>query len=289
MSALPIILSILVNPFADQVVSYDAGKIDSPGYDDPAAAIGEPSRFTGEGVWPGVVSPFNAPWLADEIVSIGVGGQITLQFDEPIIDDPSNPYGIDLLIFGNTGILDAAWPSAIVGGVFSNDGGSVELSSDGKTWYMVQGTLADGLWPTNGYTDSEPYDAVEGSEEATFTLPIDPRLTLDMVMDLNSDQLAEYYGNSGGGSGIDIATTGLSEVSFVRINAGKLSAEIDAISDVAAQLPGDADMNGVVDVNDLLMVIESFGPLPVGGPLVDFNHDYNVDINDLLTVIGNWG
>ena len=82
---------------------------------------------------------------------------------------------------------------------------------------------------------------------------------------------------------------GLPEVSFVRINAGKLSAEIDAISDVAAQLPGDADMNGVVNVNDLLMVIESFGPLPVGGPLVDFNHDYNVDINDLLTVIGNWG
>ena len=289
MSTLPIVLSILVNPFADQVVSYDAGKIDSPGYDDPAAAIGEPSRFTGEGVWPGVVSPFNAPWLADEIVSIGVGGQITLQFDEPIIDDPSNPYGIDLLIFGNTGILDAAWPAAIVGGVFSNDGGSVELSSDGKTWHMVQGTLADGLWPTNGYTDSEPYDAVQGSEETTFTLPIDPRLTLDMVMDLNSDQLAKYYGNSGGGSGIDIATTGLSEVSFVRINAGKLSAEIDAISDVAAQLPGDADMNGIVDVNDLLMVIESFGPLPVGGPLVDFNHDYNVDINDLLTVIGNWG
>ena len=47
-------------------------------------------------------------------------------------------------------------------------------------------------------------------------------------------------------------------------------------------------MNGVVNVNDLLMVIESFGLLPIGGPLTDFNHDFNVDINDLLAVIGNW-
>ena len=288
MSTLPIVLSILVNPFADHVVSYDAGKVDTPGYDDPAAAIGEPSRFTGEGVWPGVVSPFNAPWLADEIVSIGAGGHLTLQFDEPIVDDPTNPYGIDLLIFGNTGMLDGAYPAAIVGGVFSADGGSVELSSDGKTWFTVQGALADGLWPTNGYTDSEPYGAEEGSVETSFTLPIDPRLTLDMVMNLNCEQLVNYYGNSGGGNGIDIATTGLTEVSYVRISAGKLSPEIDAVVDVDSQLAGDADLNGVVNVNDLLMVIESFGPLPIGGPLVDFNQDYNVDINDLLTVIGNW-
>lgn len=288
MSPLPILLSLMVNPYADHIVSYDAGKIDNPGYDVPEVALGAPERFTGEGVWPGVVSPFNAPWLASEIVSIGAGGHLTLHFDEPIVDDPTNPYGIDLLIFGNTGMLDDAWPSAIVGGVFSDDGGSVEVSSDGKNWHTVQGSLADGLWPANGYTDSEPYGEVEGEVETDFTLPIDPRLTLDMVMNLNCEQLLNYYGQSGGGNGIDIATTGLSEVSFVRISAGKLSPEIDAVADVTAQLQGDADMNGVVNVNDLLMVIDSFGPLPIGGPLVDFNHDYTVDISDLLAVIGNW-
>ena len=289
MSPLPIICTFLFNPFADSVVSFDEGIVDSPGYNIPESALGEPTRFTGEGIWPGVVSPFNAPWLADEIVSIGLGGSLTLAFDKPIIDDPLNPYGYDFLIFGNTGLIDAAWPAAIIGGVFSDDGGIIEISEDGKTWITVTESLADGLWPTNGYIDSEPYDGVEGTMYTNFTLPIDPRLTLEDVMNLDCVELMEFYGNSGGGSGIDISGSGLSEVSCVRISAGtKYSPEIDAIVDVAAQVQGDADMNGVVNVNDLLIVIDSFGPLPIGGPLADFNGDYQVNLNDLLILIGNW-
>ena len=68
----------------------------------------------------------------------------------------------------------------------------------------------------------------------------------------------------------------------------KLSPEIDGFSDVAAQLAGDVDMNGVVDVNDLLALIGSFGELEVGGELADFNGDFIVDVTDLLVVIGNW-
>jgi hypothetical protein len=47
-------------------------------------------------------------------------------------------------------------------------------------------------------------------------------------------------------------------------------------------------MNGVVDVNDLLILISTWGPLPVAGPLADFNGDWTVDVSDLLVVIGNW-
>ena len=289
MSPLPLIFIVLVNPFADSVISYDEGIVDSPGYTISDSVLGEPTRFTGEGIWPGVVSPFNAPWLADEIVSIGVNGSLTVHFDEPVTDDPNNPFGIDLIIFGNTGMFDNAWPAAIVGGVFSDDGGTIEVSANGKDWFTVTNTFADGLWPTCGFVDSEPYDGVEGIVETYFTLPMDTRLTLDDVMGLTSDELKMYYGNSGGGNGIDIAETGLSEISFVRISAGaKLSPEIDAIVDVTAQMLGDADMNGVVNVNDLLIVIDSFGPLPIGGPLADFNHDFEVNINDLLILIGNW-
>ena len=50
---------------------------------------------------------------------------------------PCNPYGIDLIIFGNTGFIDGAWPSAIVSGVFSNDDGTVEVSADGKQWFAI--------------------------------------------------------------------------------------------------------------------------------------------------------
>ena len=174
---------------------------------------------------------------------------------------------MDFIIFGNTGLLDGAWPLGIVDGVFSDDGGTVEVSNDGSTWFLIADALADGLWPTNGYMDSGPYDKFEGRIETDFTLPIDPRLDIDHVMHLTSNEIAMYYGTSGGGTGIDFSETGLAEVQYIRINAeGKLSSEIDAIADVKAQLPGDVDLNCLVNVNDLLIVIESFGPLPIGGP-----------------------
>ena len=234
---------------------------------------------------------FNAPWLAKEIVSIGTGGSLVVAFDEPVVDDPANPWGIDLLIFGNTGLIDNAWPSAIVGGVFSDDGGHIEVSADGKNWVAFTSKLADGLWPTRGFIDSQPYDAFEGHQPSDFTMPVDPRLDLGDVMNLTNEELIALYRTSGGGTPIDLAETGLVEISFVRISVdsdSKLSPEIDGLADVTPQIIGDVNMNGVVDVQDLLALIGAFGPLPVGGPLADFNNDFYVDVQDLLALIGNW-
>ena len=57
---------------------------------------------------------------------------------------------------------------------------------------------------------------------------------------------------------------------------------------MTAQIVGDVDMDGTVDVNDLLLLIGSFGNLEVGGPLADFNGDLYVDVSDLLALLGNW-
>jgi hypothetical protein len=292
MSPLPIIVfSLFTSPWADTVISYEEGVGGSPGYNSPTATIGEPSRFTGEGIWPGVVSPFNAPWLAEEIVSIGSAGSLVISFDEPVLDDPANPWGIDLIVFGNTGCIDNSYPKGVVGGLFSDDGGMIEVSADGKQWIEITTSLADGLWPTRGFIDSQPYDAVEGTQPSDFTMPVDPRLTLDDVMGLNNDELMALYRTSGGGSPIDLAETGLSEISYVRIsvaNDSTLSVEIDGMADVNPQIIGDVNVNGTVDVNDLLILIGSFGPLEIGGPLADFNGDLVVDISDLLALVGNW-
>ena len=283
--------SILTNPFADSVISFDEGVGGSPGYNSPEASIGEPSRFTGEEIWPAVVSPFNAPWLADEIVSIGINGSLVVAFDEPVVNDTANPWGIDLIVFGNTGCIDNSYPNGVVGGLFSDGGGTIEVSANGKQWVAITTTLADGLWPTRGYIDSQPYDSTEGTQPSDFTMPIDPRLTLNDVMNLTHNELIEFYKTSGGGTPIDLDETGLSEISFVRISVdanSKLSAEIDGMADVNPQIIGDVDGDGFVNVNDLLLLIGSFGPLEIGGPLADFNGDFVVDISDLLALIGNW-
>tara|TARA_X000001036_G_scaffold55044_2_gene44607 strand:- start:3216 stop:4097 length:882 start_codon:yes stop_codon:yes gene_type:complete len=286
-----IVFSLLTNPWADSVVSFDEGIGGSAGYNIPEVALGEPSRFTGEDIWPGVVSPFNPPWLADEIVSIGAGGSIVVSFVEPVQNELGNPWGIDLIIFGNTGCVDNAYPKGVVGGAFSDDGGQIEVSQDGKIWYPIATEFSDGLWPTRGYLDSQPYDAVEGTQPSTFTLPVDPRLSLDDVMNLDNDALMSFYGTSGGGTPIDIGETGLNEISFIRVSvdpSSKLSPEIDGFADVSAQIPGDVDMNGTIDVNDLLLLIGSFGPLEIGAPLADFNSDFIVNVTDLLVIIDNW-
>ena len=55
--------------------------------------------------------------------------------------------------------------------------------------------------------------------------------------------------------------------------------------------PGDLNGDGVVDVNDLLIVITQWGACPAPPALCagDANHDSVVDVNDLLIVITNWG
>ncbi|MCI0364914.1 MAG: hypothetical protein L0Y44_02795 [Phycisphaerales bacterium] len=53
--------------------------------------------------------------------------------------------------------------------------------------------------------------------------------------------------------------------------------------------PGDGNADGEVNITDLLMVIETWGPCPsVGSCPTDSNNDDLVNIADLLTVVANW-
>jgi Dockerin type I domain len=55
--------------------------------------------------------------------------------------------------------------------------------------------------------------------------------------------------------------------------------------------PGDANADGIVNIEDLLIVVNAWGPYTgtggVGTP--DLNADGVVDISDMLLVINNWG
>lgn len=224
------------DPWADRVVAFDQGTGASPDYADPNSALGSPERFTGEGVFPSSVTPFNAPFGADELVSLGEGGFLTLAFDEAVTDDPLNPYGIDLLIFGNAFYgATGDFSDPVAGGLFT-EGGVLELSANGIDWVTVQGVDADGGFPTLGFRDeTTPFGSESpGSIATDFTRPVDPNFD---AAGLTLSQIIAGYDGSGGGLGIDIGALGLSAISYVRISnpvGSALTPEIDAITDVSA-------------------------------------------------------
>src|SRR5262245_42318236 len=163
--------------FAESVVSYEPGTGFSPGYTNAEAALGEPSRVT-PGTFGGPVDPFAPAYLSSQLVSLGTGGSLTLKFSKPVLDHPQNRFGIDFIIFGNTGFIitnefdlntfDWIGTPATDGSIFGNNPGAsrVSISRDGVTFYELKPIVAfgvDGLLPTEGSGD--------------FHVPADPTLT----------------------------------------------------------------------------------------------------------------
>lgn len=224
------------DPWADQVISYSPGTDPAPGFINGPAALGEPTRdsiaFGGF-----TISPFGGAADVSEVVSLGASGELIVKFDEPVTDDPNNPFGIDLLVFGNSflglGSFNNDDTDLATGPTFS-EGGIVSVSADGINYSVISGVDADGRFPTNGYTDiTVPFPAT-GSVPSDFTKPVDPNFD---VTGLNTAGVIAGYAGSGGGAGIDLASVGLSEISYVKVfnpaNSGT-TPEIDAFADVRA-------------------------------------------------------
>ncbi|MEF9863350.1 MAG: DUF4430 domain-containing protein [Christensenellaceae bacterium] len=82
----------------------------------------------------------------------GFGGYVTYQFDTPIKNDTKNPYGIDLVIYGNGGASQS----------FSEPG-NVLVSKDGNNWYALAGS---------DYFD----DNTEWNYELTYTTGVNNKI-----------------------------------------------------------------------------------------------------------------
>ncbi|OFX14100.1 MAG: hypothetical protein A2Z18_00695 [Armatimonadetes bacterium RBG_16_58_9] len=256
---------VLANPFADGVISYNPGPgqfVNHPMFNDPARCLGAP-----QGLY--VDEPNN-----ESVTTLGDGGSITLKFNEPVHDDPANPYGLDFIVFSNANFIGGdpyyRWQELAF----------VEISQDGSNWYLIMpsklpaelvGRMDTGQCRStvSGYAEytptvglpqdlATPSFRVSRTEEELYTVPERPSV-------LGNDGLIDFDYVSGGGDAFDIARAvvqsspgvlaldggsvipaGIDWFRYVRITdalfgdslpqLGEISAEIDAVSDVRPAL-----------------------------------------------------
>jgi hypothetical protein len=220
--------------FASRVVSYTPGTGVAAGYAIPGSALGEPSRAT-PGQFGGPVDPFSPPYLGEQVVSIGAGGSLTLGFDGPVADDPANLFGLDLIVFGNSGfqIINGDFTGGGItdGSLFGANSGPtrVSVSSDGQSFYELSPSLApviDGPFPTDG--------------AGNFFVALDPALKPSSFASKDLAGIRQLYSGSAGGMAYDIAwardsagqPAGLQSIQFIRFEVVSGVSEIDGVAAV---------------------------------------------------------
>jgi hypothetical protein len=226
--------------FASGVISYNPGSGFSPNFTNSSTALGAPASGSG-------ITPFAPPFSTSQLVSIGAGGSLTLQFNTPILNNSANPYGIDMMIFGNSFfvVTSGSGSSAITSGAIftSTVSTRVEVSADGSTWFTLDPGLAPNagtLFPTDG--TGNPF------------IPVNPALTSADFNGLNLSGIRSLYGGSAGGTGFDLSwardgngnPVDLQSASFLRIDVLSGRTQIDAIS--AVPEPGAWMMGAIAGV-----------------------------------------
>lgn len=219
--------------FASSIVAYEPGTGFAAGFTNATAALGAPAAG-------GSVTPFAAPYAKTQIVSLGTNGFLTLRFDAPIINDPSNPFGVDFSIFGNTffAITNGNYSGGGItsGALGGNNTGAttVQVSADGNHWFTLNPALAptaDNIFPTDGLGDPR--------------LPVNPALTAGSFGGLGLAGIRALYNGSAGGTGYDLAwaqdTNGnfvnLPIARYVRVNVLSNKSEVDAVAAVRGSTP----------------------------------------------------
>jgi hypothetical protein len=239
-----VVISSTASPYADAIVSYNPGIGYSQGFTSPQAALGEPSRVNPFGE---ATDPFDPPYGKSQVVSIGEGGSLTVQFQTPILNHPNILYGYDFVIFGNSGFIITndfdlttyAWigTPATDGSLFAANEGStrVSVSRDGIVYYELQSAIApivDRLFPTDASGD--------------FHVPVAPQVGAEALAGATLADLRTAYSGSAGGAAYDISwavdalgrPVQLPEINFVRVEVLAGKSEVDAFSAVVRNVPG---------------------------------------------------
>jgi hypothetical protein len=225
-------------PFADRVVAFTIGTGGGAGEDAlPAIVLGPPR---GSGAFQGSL----------DTLSLGLGGTITLAFDDNVLVDGPGP---DLLVFEN-----AFLPTGLTTLPPFAEPAVVEVSGDGADWHAFACASTTG-----------PFYAGCAGVYPVFANAADPAAPSPLVAsttpiaDLVGVPVGEFVAPAGaGGDAFDLADVGLFAARFVRLTAsltlapglgGLSGSDVDALAAVhsvdVAGVP-DTDGDGYPDVAD---------------------------------------
>lgn len=132
------------------------------------AYLPAPAQFVNEGVTTGgwgdaYDSNGTVKATSSTGVSLGFfGGYAVYEFENPIADDPTHPYGADFIVYGN-----AFWNNS--------EAGCIQVSKDGATWYDIAGSMYY-TKSTKGATIT--YTNPNATEDAGITIPASNKGTL---------------------------------------------------------------------------------------------------------------
>jgi hypothetical protein len=268
---------VVAEPFADRVVSYAIGTGGGAREADlPGVVLGPPR---GAGAFQGSTDTF----------SLGLGGQIVLEFtDNVVVDRP----GADLTVFENAFLVRGTTTEPPYA-----EPGTVSVSADGAHWATFPCALdAPPYYP--GCAGVYPVFANAGDPGAPS--PLVPSTTpIEDLVGVPVDSFAPPPGS--GGDSFDLAAVGLHAIRFVRIDGGPIEQrlgglsgfDLDAVAGVhsldTAGLP-DMDGDGIPDAADDCPTVadpeqrdgdhDGVGDACAGAPVLDTDGDGVPDGSD---------
>jgi hypothetical protein len=243
------------NDFAAAIVSTNNIDSTSP-YNNPLAVLGRPTLnffdpYPEDGDVTDRVSiiddPFNVtPSGSDVITEVSIGGQITVKLGRKVYDDPNNPYGIDLIVYGNS-FFSASDTSgsvsdltdlnaATLGSGINGHAAVVSVSQDGTNWYDYATTSV--LFPDNAYRWDDTNDSWT-DEEMNPTKPLNPYISTNNFGGQTVASALDQFIGAAGGSGYALKASGLPWIQYVRITPGPGTyTVIDAVAAVNPAVVG---------------------------------------------------
>lgn len=267
-------LGASASPYANDIVRATGAFGPAP-YHDPNSVLGAPATLFRDffGVTARVklveaahyVAPTNTGLLTTNLIlTLTAGDEVIVRFDQPVLDNSAHPYGVDLLVFGNSFftpnqfVNDSTAMGACVlsGTIFSEPlkisvspgftGQPGEIASDPDTWPWYRydaGPFADSSFPTHAYhwdraTTNWTSDLMD------FTKPVNPAMqSVFSSGGLTAADGIDLYNGAGGGTGFDLRESGFPWIQYVKvegIDPDFSDGEVDAFAAVRPMVVGDS-------------------------------------------------